>query len=106
MGDLIVFNNKMIVSQEVFTTSMFQLHICDDEMHDEIPEKINGNVMGVKFEVWLERNPEEWNGEEEDKNYLDLFWERNFYPDFGTLVNDLHKRGLIEEGEYTLGIDW
>lgn len=81
-------------------------YTCDGEMNDKIPEKINGDVMGVKFKVWLERDPKEWNGKKGDENHLDLFWERNFYPDFGTLVNDLHKRGLIEEGEYTLEIDW
>jgi len=32
----------------------------EDEMHDEIPEIINGEVMGVKFQKWLERDTKEW----------------------------------------------
>jgi len=79
---------------------------CDEEMNDSVPEVINGSDMGVKFEVWLARDPKEWNGSKEDERFLDLFWERNFYPDFGTLINDLHKKGLIDEGEYMMEIDW
>lgn len=29
---------------------------CDEDMHDEIPEIVNGEIMGVKFKVWLDRN--------------------------------------------------
>lgn len=83
-----------------------ETYTCDDEMHDDIPEVINGSQMGVKFKTWLERDPEEWNGAEEDAGSTNLFWERNFYPDFGTVVNDLHEKGLIEAGEYTIEIDW
>jgi len=81
---------------------------CDENerMHDKIPEIINGIERGVKFKVWLDRDVEEWNGEKADANYLYLFWERNFYPDFGTIVNDLYGKGLIEAGEYTMEIDW
>lgn len=100
----------------------------DDEMHDEIPEIINGDIMGVKFEKWLDRDPNEplnpseeelkncgyyWGKSEadeikwkEDKSHIYMFWERNFYPDIYTLANDLYKRGLIEAGEYAIHIDW
>jgi hypothetical protein len=81
-------------------------YIYDEDMNDSIPEVINGEEMGVKFNVWLDRDPEEWNGEEEDKRFLDMFWGRNFYPDFNTLINDLHKKGLIEAGSYVMEIDW
>lgn len=77
----------------------------DENMHDSIPEKINGEVMGVKFQTWLERDPKK-PVDERDDWAISLFWERNFYPDFDTLVNDLHKKGLIEDGEYTINIDW
>ena len=30
-----------------------------DEMHDSIPEEVNGEEMGVKFSVWLERDPKQ-----------------------------------------------
>lgn len=79
----------------------------DEGMNDSIPEKVNGNEMGVKFSVWLNTDP---NTHKENNNWEDfevgLFWERNFYPDFGTLVNDLHAKGLIEAGEYAMKIDW
>lgn len=78
----------------------------DEDMNDSIPEVINGGEMGVKFAVWLARDPKEWNGKKEDRRFLDLFWDRNFYPDFGTLVNDLHAKGLIQAGEYIIDIDW
>jgi hypothetical protein len=78
----------------------------DEEMYDLIPEIINGDVMGVKFNVWLKRDPKEWNGEKEEEWFIDLFWERNFYPDLQTVANDLHKKGLIEAGEYSINIDW
>jgi hypothetical protein len=78
----------------------------DDEMNDSIPEVINGNEMGVKFQVWLDRDPKEWNGEKDDEMFLGMFWERNFYPDLQTVANDLHKKGLIEAGDYIIDIDW
>lgn len=100
----------------------------DEEMNDSIPEIINGNEMGVKFEVWLGRDPRAplnptdqqlrscnyyWGKTEQDKERwkndignINLFWERNFYPDINTLANDLYEKGLIEEGEYLIDIDW
>lgn len=36
---------------------------------------------------------------------INLFWERNFYPDINTLANDLYKKGLIKKGEYLIVID-
>lgn len=73
--------------------------IDDDEMFDDIPYEINGPDMGVKFQTWLSRDP---------KNLPDdlLFWYRNFYPDLNTLVDDLHKKGLLEEGDYSIIVDW
>lgn len=78
----------------------------DDEMHDSIPEEINGDDMGVKFSVWLARDPKEWNGDPGKKNHVDMFWDRNFYPDLHTLANDLYDKGLIEAGDYSIKIDW
>lgn len=84
---------------------------CDDEMNDSIPEEVNGEQMGVKFAVWLARNPKQPVGSEDDKCRaeqwnIDLFWQRNFYPDFQTVANDLHAKGLLPAGEYTIVIDW
>lgn len=78
----------------------------DNGMHDSIPEVVNGEEMGVKFAVWLARDPMQPIPNQKHGYQLELFWERNFYPDFGTVVNDLHEKGLIEAGEYGIDIDW
>lgn len=76
----------------------------------EIPEVVNGEKMGVSFQAWLARDPkkplsdETWNPGSESS--IRLFWERNFYPDLEVIANDLYKKGLIEEGEYYIDIDW
>ena len=75
-------------------------------MNDEIPEEINGEEMGVKFEKWLERDPKQPLEGKEDGYGIDLFWERNFYPNVHTVANDLHEKGLIEAGDYVIEIDW
>ncbi len=78
----------------------------DDYEAESVPEEINGDDMGVSFAAWLARDPAEWNGDPNDKNFLDLFWERNFYPEVQMIANDLHAKGLIEAGEYGIDIDW
>jgi hypothetical protein len=85
----------------------------DEDMNDSIPEEVNGEKMGVKFAVWLARDPKEplkndkdKEGGKKDQWRIDLFWERNFYPDVHEVANDLHKKGLIEAGEYRINIDW
>lgn len=97
----------------------------DEEMNDKIPEIVNNVEMGVKFDVWLKRDPNEplnpskeelkdyvfgFSEEEEieynhDKFNINLFWQRNFYPDLQTIANDLCKKGLIDAGEYIINID-
>ncbi len=71
---------------------------------ESIPVKINGNDMCVKFDVWL-NTPAEYPTELSIFHHS-LFWQRNFYPDYEILAHDLFKRGLLEEGEYTIRIDW
>lgn len=84
----------------------------DDDMHEEIPEIVNGPEMGVKFAKWLERDPKQPLKDDDDVEgrgdqwVIDLWWKRNFYPCLGTVANDLHKRGLLEAGEYIINIDW
>ena len=80
--------------------------VADDFENDKIPEIINGEVMGVSFKAWLERDPNEWNGKKTDECYINMFWERNFYPDFQMIANDLHQRGLLPAGKYSINIDW
>lgn len=79
----------------------------DEDFSDSIPEVINGEEMGVKFDVWLNTDPvtHKTNNNWDDWE-VTLFWERNFYPCVYTLANDLYNKGLIEVGEYAIDIDW
>lgn len=77
-----------------------------DYENSTIPEEINGEVMGVSFKAWLERDLTEWKGKADPGYYITMFWERNFYPSLEILADDLYQRGLIPEGEYTINIDW
>ena len=87
-----------------FTLTIPSEFTDDENMHDEIPEVINGNIMGVKFDKWLARDPKQSiNG---DEMFIDLFWGRNFYPDIYTVANDLYEKNLIEAGTYVIDIDW
>ena len=81
------------------------------EMNDVIPEIVNHDTMGVKFDVWKSRDPKaplesEEKGSRNDQWTIDLWWGRNFYPDFQTVANDLHAKGLLDAGDYTIDIDW
>lgn len=81
----------------------------DEDMNDSIPETVNDPVMGVKFAKWLERDPKAPLNADElwgEQWCIDLWWTRNFYPDFQTVANDLHVKGLLEAGDYTIDIDW
>lgn len=75
-------------------------------MNDSIPEVVNGEERGVKFDVWLTRDPKQPIPEQTADYQLALFWERNFYPSLEMVANDLYKKGLIEAGDYTINIDW
>lgn len=92
-------------SRGFFDITIPSEYMEDEDMNDVIPEIINGEEMGVKFSKWLERDPKQPVGGKTDY-CLDLWWGRNFYPDIYTVANDLHKRGLIEAGEYSIKIDW
>lgn len=81
----------------------------------EIPFEVNGKEMGVSFETWLNTDPEETKKEfpdppDRDYSMTDfdnrLFWDRNFYPHVSMIINDLHAKGLLEEGKYAINIDW
>lgn len=100
----------------------------EDYENDTLPEVINGEEMGVSFKAWLEKDPESqlsptdeelknnsyyWGKSEEDatkwkkdKGHINMFWERNFYPSVDMIIEDLNKRGILEEGKYTINIDW
>lgn len=83
----------------------------EDFENNKVPEKTNHSEMGVSFKAWLERDPKQGLSLEdgEDRNnqwYIDLWWERNFYPHIDVVINDLHSKGLLEAGEYMINIDW
>jgi len=81
----------------------------EDFENTTIPEKVNGEVMGVSLASWLARDPHQKlvTGDDWDREHgLVLFWQRNFYPHIDVVVNDLHAKGLLPAGEYQLVIDW
>jgi hypothetical protein len=78
----------------------------DEQMGDSIPEFINHGEMGVKFDVWLARDPKQPLVGLDNKFSLELWWKRNFYPDIQVVANDLYKKELIPPGEYIINIDW
>lgn len=90
----------------IFHLSIPSKYSNEDDMNNNIPEVINCDTMGVKFEKWLERDPKQAVGKEKEQWAINLWWERNFYPSIYTVANDLYKKGLIEAGDYSIEIDW
>lgn len=87
----------------------FRLKVPDeaeDYENDTVPEVINDPEMGVSFKAWLERDPKQPIGGRSADWEINLWWGRNFYPDVQMVANDLHAKGLLEAGEYTIDIDW
>ena len=85
----------------------------DKSRNDSIPEEINGSLRGVKFKVWLERDPtilyEDGYTREHPSlrhSFNEMFWHRNFYPELQVIANDLHAKGLLPAGDYLIDIDW
>lgn len=74
----------------------------EDFEEDEIPVEVNGEDMGVSFKAWLERDEPFFSDDYDEE----LFWERNFYPHIDMLIQDLYNKGILEEGEYLINIDW
>lgn len=77
-----------------------------DFENESIPEEVNGEIRGVSFAAWLARDPKQPIKNQKYDWILDIFWERNFYPDVQMVANDLHKKGLIPAGDYIINIDW
>lgn len=81
---------------------------AEDFKNKTVTEEVNHEEMGVEFKAWLRRDPKKplANQPQKDQWSIDLWWSRNFYPDFQTVANDLHSMGLIEAGEYAIEIEW
>lgn len=73
----------------------------EDFLSDDIPSNFYFH-FGVKFSSWLDKDPDNSSREFEDE----MWWERNFYPHIEMIIEDLYKKGLIEEGDYGINIDW
>lgn len=79
---------------------------AEDFKNESVPEKVNHAKMGVGFAAWLARDPKAPIENGRTDRGLGLWWERNFYPEFQMVANDLHAKGLLEAGDYTIEIDW
>jgi hypothetical protein len=79
---------------------------ADDFEDETVPEEVNSPKMGVSFAAWLARDPKQPIKDQKYDFELELWWDRNFYPSFQMVANDLHKKGLLAAGEYTINIDW
>ena len=79
-----------------------------DYSNDTVQEEVNGCDMGVSFKAWLDRDPTKLlsNLEHQEHWSLNMWWDRNFYPNVDMIINDLHSKGLLEAGEYCIKIDW
>lgn len=78
----------------------------DDYENDTVPEVVNHPEMGVSFDAWLKRDPEQLMENQKYDWELEIWWGRNFYPDVQMIANDLHSKGLLEAGLYQIDIDW
>lgn len=81
---------------------------ASDYERESVPEEVNHEIMGVNFAAWLARDPKQkLSDPEAQQDYcLELWWQRNFYPDIQMVANDLHAKGLLEAGSHTILIDW
>jgi len=77
----------------------------EDFTDETVPEEVNHKDMGVSFAAWLARDPKAPIGDGGTR-HLKLWWERNFYPDFSMIGNDLYSKGLLDAGNYEIRIDW
>ena len=79
-----------------------------DYERDSVPERANDSLMGVSFKAWLKRDPKQiLSYNDIQVSYgISIWWERNFYPHISMIINDLHEKGLLEAGEYSIKIDW
>lgn len=77
----------------------------NDDYADNIEQAIADDLYGVKWDDWLNLDPNDLRlGEENWEREMNL--QRNVYPPMHDLINDLYAKGLIEAGEYQIEIDW
>lgn len=106
-----VYKRPYTLQQQNDCYSRQQLHIevpCDSDdsfMNDNVSECDSDSKMGVKFSTWLARDPS-FKGSFKEDYEVGIFWDRKFYPDLGTIANDLYEKGYIDKGKYVIDIDW
>jgi len=71
-----------------------------------VPEVVNNPKRGVSFKAWLARDPKQPLQYMTTSWDLYIWWERNFYPSIEMVAADLHQKGLLPAGKYTIVIDW
>ena len=82
---------------------------AEDYTRKSVKEEVNGPERGVSFNAWLARDPKaplKDDGDAKEQWSIDLWWDRNFYPDVQMVANDLHAKGLLPAGKYAIDIDW
>ena len=79
---------------------------AEDYEKETVPEVVNHEERGVSFAAWLKRDPKAPLADGRSDWSLELWWERNFYPEIQMIANDLHAKGLLDAGEYIINIDW
>lgn len=80
---------------------------ADDFEWDSVLEIVNHDERGVSFAAWLKRDPKASlaSGRCEDWG-IELWWDRNFYPNIQMVANDLCAKKLLEPGDYVIDINW
>ncbi len=73
---------------------------------DAVDYKTSASKIGAGFSDWLAKDPQK--PLDDGSAYFGLlsWWHESFYPNIQMIANDLHEKGLLEAGEYTINIDW
>lgn len=85
---------------------------AEDFTNESIPETEDElmfedeDTLGVSFATWLARDPKQPLVDQKYDFELMHWWDRNFYPNIQMVANDLHAKGLLPAGDYSINIDW
>lgn len=85
---------------------------CQDRglVRINIPDKPYNTDPDITLQEWLDADPNEpvddGDSSASEDWYIEMYWEREFYPSLQVVANDLHLKGLLPRGEYHINIDW
>ena len=89
-----------------FTLPLEDIEEFDEHGECDVEDIPKPKWFGVKFEYWLERDPKKpLVGQTKDEQ-LEDWWENSFYPSHEVIANDLFNKGILEAGDYAIGVDW